>query len=78
MEKMDTCPWCGGALRKGWLHTNAISLNFAPEDVDVVPLTKKAREQAGVVSLPPGPWLSKGVDPVAYHCSTCRKVIIPY
>ncbi len=78
LEKNHVCPWCGSELIKGEIRTNGITLDFVPEGVDILPLTGKARERAGIVALPPAPWLSSGQVSVAYHCKACRKVVIPY
>ena len=72
------CPYCGGALEKGTLHSRGGEY-FLPEGAKLPALFKReSMEKIGAVGLAWNPALTRREWPEAYCCRPCRRLIVPF
>jgi len=73
------CPWCGAEMEEGRFHSRGGN-HYLPEGRKVTWLTEKAISAQGGILFPPdflAPTLHPE-HPKAWHCRTCRKLVLPY
>ena len=76
-EKMN-CPYCGGALEKGTLHSRGGEY-FLPDGAKLPAwFTRESMEKVGAVGLAWNPALTQREWPEAYCCRPCRRLIVPF
>lgn len=76
-EKMN-CPYCGGALEKGTLHSRGGEY-FLPDGAKLPAwFTRESMEKVGAVGLAWNPALTRREWPEAYCCRPCRRLIVPF
>lgn len=79
----ERCPWCGGELEKGTLHSNGgnyfLPDGQAPSKVKFY--TYSYLTKANAIALPPDPYgglFEKPQWPQGCVCRKCRKIILTY
>ena len=71
------CPYCGGALEKGTLHSRGGEY-FLPDGAKLPAwFTRESMEKIGAVGLAWNPALTRREWPEAYCCRPCRRLIVP-
>jgi len=73
------CPWCGTEMEEGCFYSRGGN-HYLPEGRKVKWLTEKAISEQGGILFPPD-FLALTLhpeNPKAWHCRTCRKLVLPY
>ena len=79
----ETCPWCGGELEKGTLHSRGGNY-FLPDGQmpsKTAFYTQAYLAKANAIPLPPNPYgglLEKPEWPQGWVCRKCHKIILSY
>ena len=76
--QLSNCPYCGGTLEKGTLHSRG-SMFFSPENSKAPSFyTEKAMRKAGAIPFPPFPLDVEIHFPKAYVCRKCHMLVMEY
>ena len=72
------CPYCGGALEKGTLHSRGASIFCRTAQSSRRGSRARAWKKVGAVGLAWNPALTRREWPEAYCCRPCRRLIVPF